>query len=148
VKADGWHHRTDMLSSVVVLIGILGAKQFWWIDSVLGALVSLLLLYAAYAILREAVTKLLGETPAKELIEKITAAVKAAYPADNLQLHHFHLHNYVAHQELTLHIRLDKNLSIAAGHQIATDIERLIKTQFGMTATIHVEPLHEQRVPE
>ncbi|MDR2428660.1 MAG: cation diffusion facilitator family transporter [Candidatus Margulisbacteria bacterium] len=148
VKADGWHHRTDAWSSGVVLIGILGARQFWWIDSVLGALVSLLLFYAAYLILREAATKLLGETPDKDLIEKITAAVKSAYPGDNLRLHHFHLHNYVAHQELTLHIRLDKDLSIATGHKIATDIERLIQTQFGMTATIHVEPLDTRRVPE
>jgi cation diffusion facilitator family transporter len=144
VKADGWHHRSDAWSSVVVLIGILSAKQFWWIDSVLGALVSLLLFYAAYAILREAATKLLGETPGKELIKKITAAVKTLYPQDNLRLHHFHLHNYVAHQELTLHIRLAKDLSIAEGHKIATNIERIIGTQFGMTATIHVEPLDAQ----
>lgn len=31
IKADGWHHRTDALSSVVVLVGILFAKQFWWL---------------------------------------------------------------------------------------------------------------------
>ena len=29
VKADGWHHRTDALSSVVVLAGILFAKRYW-----------------------------------------------------------------------------------------------------------------------
>jgi divalent metal cation (Fe/Co/Zn/Cd) transporter len=53
VKADGWHHRSDALSSVVVLAGIFFSKYFWWIDSVLGARISLLLFYATYKIARE-----------------------------------------------------------------------------------------------
>ena len=140
VKADGWHHRTDALSSVVVLAGILFAKQFWWIDSVLGIIIALMLFYATLKIMRESITKLLGEEPGQDLIEEINAEIKKVYP-DDLWIHHFHLHNYVLHQELTLHIRLDKNLSIERGHQIATVIEDLIKEKFNMAATIHVEPL-------
>lgn len=140
VKADAWHHRTDALSSVMVLMGILFAKQFWWIDSVLGALIALLLFYAAYTIIRETITKLLGEEPDQDLINKITAEITQLYPKD-LQLHHFHIHNYVMHKELTLHIRLDKNMSIEKGHAIASAIENKIHERFGIIATIHVEPL-------
>jgi len=42
---------------------------------------------------------------------------------------------------LTLHIRLNKKLTIQQGHKIATAIEKLIKKKLAMTATIHVEPL-------
>jgi cation diffusion facilitator family transporter len=140
VRADGWHHRTDALSSVVVLAGIVFAKQFWWIDSVLGIIIALMLFYATFAIMRESITKLLGEEPGQDLIGRIGAEIKKAYP-DDLRIHHVHLHNYVLHQELTLHIRLDKNLSIERGHQIATLIEDLIREKFNMAATIHVEPL-------
>ncbi|MDR2425281.1 MAG: cation diffusion facilitator family transporter [Prevotellaceae bacterium] len=140
IKADGWHHRTDALSSVVVLVGILFARHFYWIDSVLGLAISLMLFYAAWTIVREAVVKLLGEEPSAELIEQIAGSVRAAYSQD-LHLHHFHIHNYVTHQELTLHIKLDKNLSIEVGHRIATEIENIIKVNFGIVATVHVEPL-------
>jgi len=140
VKADGWHHRTDALSSVVVLVGILFAKQYWWIDSVLGVIISFMLFYATYEIAREAVTKLLGESPSKELINKITRLVESKYDGD-LKLHHFHIHNYVSHQELTFHIKLDNNLSIESGHKIATDIENLVSQHFVIIATIHIEPL-------
>jgi cation diffusion facilitator family transporter len=140
VKADGWHHRTDALSSVVVLIGILFAKQFWWIDSVLGALIALLLFYAAYTIIKETITKLLGEEPGQDLIDKISDEIKQLYPHD-LRLHHFHIHNYVVHKELTLHIRLDKNMSIEKGHIIATAIENKIQEQFSINATVHIEPM-------
>ena len=140
IKADGWHHRTDALSSLVVLLGILFAKQFWWIDSILGMIISLMLFYATYEVAKEAISKLLGEKPSQDLINKITEAVKPAYKS-NLQLHHFHIHNYVAHQELTFHIKLDNNLTIEAGHNIATDIENIVLEQFGIIATVHVEPL-------
>ncbi len=140
IKADGWHHRTDALSSVVVLVGILFAKQFWWIDSVLGAIISLMLFYATWQIAKEAKNKLLGETPSSELIEKIRNSIQQ-YDIENIQLHHFHIHNYVGHQELTFHIKLRNDLSIEEGHRIATEIETIIKEKFGIVSTIHVEPI-------
>ncbi|MCK9302523.1 MAG: cation diffusion facilitator family transporter [Bacteroidales bacterium] len=141
IKADGWHHRSDAISSVVVLVGILFAKKFWWIDGVLGIIIALMLFYTTYIIIKEAITKLLGEEPSQELIDKITAIAKSIYDKD-LQLHHFHIHNYVSQQELTFHIKLDGNLSIKIGHDIATKIENAIKEQLDITTTIHVEPLN------
>ena len=88
VKADGWHHRTDALSSLVILIGILFKNYFWWIDGVLGLLVSLMLMYAAYGILKESVNKILGEEPGDELIEEIHSLIRSLYDFD-LQPHHF-----------------------------------------------------------
>jgi cation diffusion facilitator family transporter len=144
VKADGWHHRSDALSSVVVLAGIIFSfvfgEKFWWMDSVLGLLVALAIFYATIEILKEAITKLLGEEPDDDLVNKITDRVKAVYHND-LQLHHFHIHNYVLHKELTLHIKLDKNMTIEKIHEIATGIEKMIETDFGIIATIHTEPI-------
>lgn len=141
IKADGWHHRTDALSSVIVLAGIFFAKQFWWIDSVLGVIISFMLFYATYQIAKEAITKLLGEEPSQDLIDKIKNSLKLLHNED-LQPHHFHIHNYIAHQELTFHIKLDNNLSIVSGHKIATDIENIIYEQFQIIATVHIEPFN------
>ena len=99
-----------------------------------------MLFYASWEIVKEAVVKLLGEEVGEELIGKIADSVRAACP-DDLHLHHFHIHNYVSHQELTLHIKLDKSLSIEVGHRIATEVENIIKADFGIVATVHVEPL-------
>jgi len=141
VKADGWHHRSDALSSVVVLVGILFAKQFWWIDSALGIIIALMLLYATFVILKEAITKILGEEPEQKLIAEVTKEIKSIYNNDDLNFHHFHIHNYISHKEITFHIRLNKDLSIGDGHKIASKIEEAITEKFNMTATIHVEPL-------
>ncbi|HOP04323.1 MAG TPA: cation diffusion facilitator family transporter, partial [Tenuifilaceae bacterium] len=140
IKADGWHHRTDALSSLVVLVGILFAKKFWWIDSVLGAVIALMLFYATYEIVKEAIGKLLGEKPSEELISKLLETIHSVYDGD-LKPHHFHIHNYVAHQELTFHIKLENSLSLMAAHKVATDIENKIYEAFGIIATVHIEPL-------
>ncbi|HPE19367.1 MAG TPA: cation diffusion facilitator family transporter [Tenuifilaceae bacterium] len=140
IKADGWHHRTDALSSLVVLVGILFAKKFWWIDSVLGAVIALMLFYATYEIVKEAIGKLLGEKPSEELIAKLLETIHSVYDGD-LKPHHFHIHNYVAHQELTFHIKLENSLSLMAAHKVATDIENKIYEAFGIIATVHIEPL-------
>jgi cation diffusion facilitator family transporter len=143
IMADGWHHRSDSLSSVVVLVGIAATKfmpNLWWMDSVLGAFCALAIFHAAYEIMKEAVTKILGEEPKQDFIDKLNAEVKNIY-GTNLKLHHFHLHNYVSHKELTFHIMLDKNMTIEKGHDIATVIENMVKEKFNMSATIHIEPL-------
>lgn len=144
IKADAWHHRSDTLSSVAVLIGILFGmffkEKFWWMDSVLGMVIALMLFYATFEITKEAITKLLGEEPDKELLDKIHEEIRKMYN-DDLHIHHIHLHNYVLHKELTLHIRLDGNMTIENGHKTATIIEEMVQKQFDMIATVHVEPL-------
>ena len=140
IKADGWHHRTDSFSSVIVLIGILFAGQFWWIDSVLGMIIALTIAYATFDILKSSINKILGETPGAEFVDAVTKEIIGYYDED-LQLHHLHIHNYVSHKELTMHIRINKDITIEHGHEIASSIEKLIGEKFGMVTTIHVEPI-------
>lgn len=139
VKADGWHHRTDALSSVVVLAGILLAKRFWWIDGLLGLIISLMLFYATYKIIWEAVNKLLGEVPDPEVVEKVKEIIRSAYKEET-NPHHFHIHNYISHQELTFHLKLNGKMDIEKGHKIVTEIENKIREEIRIIATIHYEP--------
>lgn len=140
VKADGWHHRTDALSSLVILVGIAFKDKFWWIDSVLGIIVSIMLFYAAYVILKESIDKIIGENPSSELIQNIKDIISDLHDTDLLP-HHFHIHNYVSQKELSFHIKLDKNVSIEKGHSIVTSIEEKIYAELNIYATIHIEPL-------
>jgi cation diffusion facilitator family transporter len=140
LRADGWHHRSDALSSAVVLLGILFGNRFWWIDSVLGFLISLMLFYAVFEIVRNSIDKLLGVKPDLELIESVNKLIGEVSDKE-ISPHHFHLHKYGDHQELTFHIKLNGELDIATGHEIATDIEVALRKRMGIEATIHVEPI-------
>jgi len=139
LKADGWHHRSDALSSAAILIGILLGDRFWWMDSLLGILISLMLFYAVYEIIRSSVDKLLGERPNEKLITDVKKLISRISEKE-ICPHHFHIHSYGEHKELTLHIMLDGELDIESGHQIATKIEVALRKEMGIEATIHVEP--------
>jgi cation diffusion facilitator family transporter len=144
LKADGWHHRSDALSSLAVLVGIILGNRFWWMDSLLGFLISLLLFYAVYEIVRSSIDQLLGTKPDKQLISTVKKII-AEVSEREICPHHFHLHSYGDHQELTFHIMLEGSLDINMGHELATQIEMAIREQTGMESTIHVEPNPEDR---
>jgi len=139
VSADGWHHRSDALSSVIVLVGIFIAKYYWWIDGVLSILVALLILYSGIKVIIDSAVLILGEAPSDELVRKVMEIVsRQGY--ERMEPHHFHIHNYVMHQELTFHVRLPNQMTIEQAHRIISLIEETIHSELGIDATIHIEP--------
>ncbi len=139
MKADGWHHRSDALSSVAIMIGIFLQPYFWWMDSLLGIIVSLILFYAVFGIIKEAISKILGEPINESVVESVRSIIVEKHNND-LGVHHFHCHDYGDHKEMTFHIKLHPDLSVDEAHKIATDIEKTIKSELNITSTVHVEP--------
>ncbi|MDD2387107.1 MAG: cation diffusion facilitator family transporter [Bacteroidales bacterium] len=139
MKADGWHHRSDALSSVAIMIGIFLQPYFWWMDSLLGIIVSLILFYAVFGIIKEAINKILGEPINESVVESVRSIIIEKHNND-LGVHHFHCHDYGDHKEMTFHIKLHPDLSVDEAHKIANDIEKTIKSELNITSTVHVEP--------
>ncbi|MBN2805226.1 MAG: cation transporter [Prolixibacteraceae bacterium] len=140
LKADGWHHRSDAISSVVILVGILVGSYLWWIDAALSIVVAFFLLYAAYEIIRNSISGILGEEASSETILQIKTLANQVAGIE-VHAHHVHLHNYVTHQEVTFHIRLNNHLNIYEAHEITSSIEKAIREQLNIEATIHIDPL-------
>ncbi|MBR8537266.1 cation transporter [Carboxylicivirga sediminis] len=138
--ADGWHHRSDAISSLVILVGIFFGQYYWWIDGVLGILVSLLLFYTTYSILKENISHLLGERIDDDLRGEIIALAPEVADFD-IHPHHFLVHQYGHHTEMTLHIRLPGDYSIKRAHDIATAYEVIIKKRTNIQATVHIDSL-------
>ncbi|TAJ11213.1 cation transporter [Marinilabiliaceae bacterium JC017] len=136
--ADGWHHRSDAISSVIILAGIFLGQKFWWIDGVLGIMVSMLLFYATYSILKDTISVLLGENIEPELKQDIIALSEQVCDY-SLDPHHLLIHQYGNHTELTLHIYLPGDYSLTQAHAIATRYELLIAEKLDVSATVHIE---------
>ncbi|MCD6112018.1 MAG: cation transporter [Bacteroidales bacterium] len=140
LRADAWHHRTDAISSAVILSGILLGKHLWWIDGVLSILVAILIFYAAYEILKDGISPLIGEEPDEKLISRIYSISNDVAGFDT-HIHHLHIHKYGSHIELTFHIKLPKDMIFEEVHNISSNIENKIKKDLDIDATIHMEPL-------
>jgi cation diffusion facilitator family transporter len=140
LKADGWHHRTDALSSVIILIGIALGSSFWWTDAVLSIIVALMIGWASWEILSKEITSLLGESPSEKVLLEIRETAQKACKLP-LHLHHIHIHNYGNHRELSCHIKLPPEMPLNEAHEICTKIENAIEEKFGYISTIHPEPI-------
>ena len=140
--ADGWHHRSDAISSGVLLIGILFSDLFWWIDSVLSIIISVLIFQATYEIMKRAINPLIGEQ-VNDRIKKDINKICQMVHKEELHPHHFHIHRYGSHTELTFHIMLDGNMDVARAHDISEKIEIEVKKKLGFEATIHYDPFDE-----
>jgi len=139
LKADGWHHRSDALSSFILLVGILAGGVWWWMDGVLGIIMAGFIFHAGYGIFKEVVNPLIGQQPEKKMLKRIRE-ICDEIAGEAVSPHHFHIHQYGAHTELTFHIALDGEQSLTEAHSLADKIEKEINKVFAVEATIHIEP--------
>ena len=63
---------------------------------------------------------------------------------EDIEAHHFHIHQYGTHTELTFHILLRGDLILRKAHKLTDDIEQAILEQMNIEETIHVEPAEVQ----
>ena len=138
LKADGWHHRTDALSSLLILVGIFCSPYADWIDGLLGILVSLLIFYASYEILSDSASRLIGEVPDRRMIDQIDLIIEET--GLDVKPHHYHLHRYGKHRELTFHIGMNSDLTLEQAHEQAHILEDELRRRLKIEATIHMEP--------
>ncbi|HBY57955.1 MAG TPA: cation transporter [Candidatus Atribacteria bacterium] len=142
--ADGWHHRSDALVSFLVLVGIFIGKYFWWVDSIMGISVSLVIFYTTYTILKKSISTLIGEEPSDDFKEEIRRIV-INNVSRNVKLHHLHSHKYGDNRELTFHIRLPADMRLEDAHRVTEELEKKIKDEKNIETTIHIEPAIKRR---
>lgn len=138
VKADAWHHRSDAISSLVILLGIFLNPFAWWVDGILGLIVAVLIFYTAFKIVREAINRILGETPDSKLIQEIKELSNTTAGFD-VQSHNFRLHSYGDHKELTFHIRCPGNRRISDVSRTVRSIRQKIRKDLDIEPTIQVD---------
>ncbi|NOY36994.1 MAG: cation transporter [Chlorobi bacterium] len=136
--ADGWHHRSDAISSFIILVGILFNRYVWWMDSFLTLILAIYISYIAVRIVGKAISPLMGSSVEKELQQKIIKITNEIYKG-KIYPHHFHKHVYGNHIELTFHIILPENMTLKESATLTRNFFRRIKEETGIIATIHID---------
>jgi cation diffusion facilitator family transporter len=144
--ADAWHSRSDALISIPVAVGVL-LSHFGFsprIDAVLGAAVSLAIVLVGILLVYKSSSSLLGEAPKAELqknIEKLaqgTPGVKG--------VHDIWIHNYGDKNSISLHIEVDKNLSLNEAHKLADEVENKIFSDTKSSTVVHVDVISKGKI--
>jgi cation diffusion facilitator family transporter len=150
LAANAWHHRTDALSSLPVLVAVAGAKTFpsWsFLDHLGAAVVSIFILHASIKIIWPAVSELIDAGVPTEIRKKIRAM--ALKNEDVLQVHDIRTRYISSSIQVDLHIVVDGSITVRDGHVIADDVREGIieKIPEVLDVIVHVDP-PENAVPE
>lgn len=141
LKADAWHHRSDALSSVGSLIGVIGGLYGVKIlDSIACILICLLIMKAAVQIFIDAINKMTDQAcdeKTESAIKKFIENFEGVERLDELMTRMFGNRIYVIAE-----IACDGELSLFRAHEIAERVHRGIENEFPLVKhiTIHVNP--------
>lgn len=144
LEANAWHHRSDALSSVGTAVGIGGAVVLgdtWAVlDPLAAVVVSVLIFFTAFRLLRQASGELLEESLPKETEDQIEQIVLQDPLAKDV--HNLHTRRIGSIIAIEMHLRLPGHISLADSHVHATQIEQRLRTAFGENTHImlHIEP--------
>ena len=147
LKANAWHHRSDALSSIPVLIALLISNydDSWsFLDPIAALLVVVFLFKASYEIAFPAIQKLLDRAAPPQIIDKIRFEVMTLPEIKGI---HNVRTRYIGNLELSVEIdiEVDGNLSVWKSHDIANAARDVLKNRIDsvIDVVVHVDPWSE-----
>ncbi len=148
VIANGWHHRSDALSSIGTLIGISVAYFFGdkWIifDPIAAIVVSVFIFKVAFEIMLPAVNELLESSLDEKDVKYISNLIESNQGIKNY--HNLRTRRIGSNIAIEAHLMFDKNISLYQAHAISESIEKTLKEYFGKRSiiTFHLEPNYKE----
>lgn len=137
--ADSMHTRSDIYSSLVVIVGFVLIKLgFTQADPVISLLIVILIARMGLKIIRQSSDVLLDRAPISE--ERIREVVSQLDPVK--ECHRIRSRGVASEIYVDLHITLDACYSINEAHQIAHQAEDKLKTSIPgvKDVVVHVDP--------
>lgn len=147
VQTDAWHHRADALTSAAAFIGIsialIGGPGWEPADDWAALFACVFIAYNGYSLLSPALHEIMDTAPRGDMcagIRDVACALPGVVEIEKCFVRKMGLNFYV-----DLHLRVDGEISVRAGHDIAHNVKEAIRaTDARITdVLVHVEPAKE-----
>ena len=142
LMADAWHHRSDALSSIGSVIGILGARMgFPIFEPAASIVICVFIVKASYDIFKDAVNKVMDTSCDKQTLEQMKRVIMVqdgVIAIDRIQARTFGPRLYV-----DVEITADGALSLWDAHGIAEHVHKNVEGSFWEVkhCMVHVNPV-------
>lgn len=132
---------SDVCGTTAVLVStLLSSVLHFNLDGYMGIVVSGIILYGAYGLLRDMINSLIGEAPDPELVHNIVDMIMA-HPVI-LGVHDMMLHNYGPNKIFaSAHVEVDSSKDIFETHDHIDNIEREVKENMNIDLVLHMDPV-------
>ncbi len=149
IKADALHYKTDLYSNGAILISlaIIYFTDFYLIDSIMGVVISLYIIYSAYGILKEGILILLDKALDEKTVERIINIIKSE---KKIQGYHFlKTRNSANTNFVDVHLVFDGNISLLQAHYAGDRVEDAIKeinSKNKWVINVHLDPYDDSKI--
>ena len=144
LKAEAWHHRSDALSSIGSLAGVLGARLGVPIlDPIAAIIICLFIFKVAIDIFKDSINRLVdrscGEVETEEMVDTIKT-VPGVMGVDDIKTRLFGSRTYV-----DIEISADGEQKLRDAHAIAETVHHTMENEFPDVkhCTVHVNPVNK-----
>lgn len=141
LMADAWHHRSDALSSIGSLIGILGAMMgFKLLDSIASIVICLCIIKVSYDIFMDSVNKIIDKSCSNEFISEVSSLVLKVDGVLDIDLIKTRLFGNKIY--IDIEIAANQDLTLKEAHEIAERVHDRIEEKYQSVkhCMVHVNP--------
>ena len=154
IVADGKHQKTDIFSSIAVLLSVVVSNIGYPIlDPIIGLIIGVLILKTAYEVGKENIDNIMGKVPSQEFINKIKRVANKTPKAQDA--HNIKVDYLGSYAVVSLHVKVDGNMTVDESHKIAHIVETNLINKIPEVkyAVVHVCPIgleynHDQEKDE
>lgn len=145
LEADALHFSTDVWSSAVVGVGLIGVNfGYYFADAVSAIGVAVIVFVVSYKLGKKAIDVLLDKAPQEYTI--IAKSTLAEFP-EVIQFHRLKIRTAGADTFIKVNIHLNPELSIKDVHDVCDKIEERIRLQINRCEVyIHAEPNDKEHI--
>jgi cation diffusion facilitator family transporter len=143
LEADAAHLRTDAMTSIGVLVGLVivevtGVVEF---DSIVALMVAVAIVVAGIRILTRSSRVLVDEAPPPEELDRIEAAIASARAPEVAGYHKLRARRAGSRRHIDLHLQFRSGTTLERAHDLAHEVRAAIEAEFPTAdVLIHVEP--------
>jgi cation diffusion facilitator family transporter len=145
LMANAWHQRSDALSSLVVLCGIIGVLQGYpFADAIAAALVALMVAKIGLNLVFDSIKELVDTSLPSTLVKEIREVILSI---DGVQgIHLLRTRRMGEDAYIDAHIVVDPRITVSEGHCIGDTVRDILITQFDdvLDVLVHVDPEDDQ----
>ena len=141
IRAASFDSISDVVATTLVFVSALLSKFAGLnIDGYAGILVAAFIFYTGVKAAKETIDLLIGGSPDKEILKKISDFVKD-YP-EVIGIHDVMVHDYgPGRQIISFHAEVSAKSDFSYVHDVIDNIERDFQKKYGYIVTIHLDPI-------
>ncbi len=148
LRANAWHHRSDAISSIVVLVGVAGTMAgLPYLDAIAAVVVGVMIAKIGWELGWGSVMELVDTGLEADRIEAMRETILGVSGVVNI--HMLRTRRIGGAASADVHVLVEPRISVSEGHMISMMVEHELKNQIEEIedVTVHIDPEDDEVMP-